>query len=323
MEKWRQIKKNHHYVWAHYLSGWATKGNVYYLTKRGKVACDSIKGLCRAREFYAINRLLPEDVAFIQRWIDKASGFLQEQHRKDLADFIRLSQVWGHISNSDQFKDISDIEEVIRCNSLENKYAVIESEFYPVIELIKSQGISALDSTKNMIILCSYVGHQVTRTKSFRDRSIKAIRQDMQNFHGVEGYVHLLERNWWVLSYILGTNVGAGLFLSRDSCHHILIKNNTKKPFITGGHPVVNVHECVGRSDIDNPPDHMDLWFPIGPDLAYMVNESSNYDHLKNSINEQEVEKFNVAVARQSEGLLIGSTSEIIKEIRSRIGETA
>ncbi|WP_348680410.1 hypothetical protein [Alcanivorax profundi] len=72
MEKWLQIKRNHHYVWTHYLSAWATKGNVYYLTTKEMVACDSIKGVCKDREFYAIHKLSDEDVDFILQWIGKA-----------------------------------------------------------------------------------------------------------------------------------------------------------------------------------------------------------------------------------------------------------
>jgi hypothetical protein len=217
-----------------------------------------------------------------------------------------------------QTREISELKDVILCNSLENKYAVIENEFYSVIQSIKSDGLSALSNSKNMVSFCSYVGHQFARTKSFRDRSIEAIRSNAETEPEFDRYIELTERNWWLLSYFFGTNIGASLYFSREHDHHVLIKNRSSKPFLTGFHPLANVHECVAHAGIRNPPEYLDLYFPLSPTLAYMFNQSSNYNHFRDSIDESGVDFLNEAVARSSDGRVIGNTSEIVEEMRSR-----
>ena len=235
-----------------------------------------------------------------------------------MAGFVAVSDVWRIIEHVRRPEEISELEDVIRCNSLENKYTTIENKFYSVIEAIKEYGSAALNDNSAMLSFCSYVGHQVTRTKSFRDRSIEAIRQGVVGIPDVERYVYLTERSWWLLSYIFGTNVGAELYFSRENDHHILINNCTHTPFITGFHPLTNVHECVSDAGVSNPPEYMDLYVPLTPNIGYMFNQSPDYNHLRDSIDDEEVRFLNTAVSRQSEGRVIGSTSAVIDEIRKQ-----
>lgn len=233
-------------------------------------------------------------------------------------DFILLSRMLEKIDGVPQTREIAELKDVILCNSLENKYTVIENEFYSVIEAIKSEGLSALIDSKNMVIFCSYVGHQFARTKSFRDRSIEAIRSNAEITPEFDRYVELTEKNWWLLSYFFGTNIGANLYFSRKKDHHLLINNRSSKPFLTGFHPLANVHECVAHAGINNLPKYLDLYFPLSPSLAYMFNQSSSYNHFRDSIDEKGVDFLNEAVARSSNGRVIGNTSEIVEEMRSR-----
>ena len=106
MRKYAQIKKNHHYVWSFYLKQWANGKDIYYITKKGKIACDSIKGLSCERGFYKINSLNKSDIEFIQMTSSKSDMHLQKQHNKFLSNFIALS----HISNMCQTSKIRSNE---------------------------------------------------------------------------------------------------------------------------------------------------------------------------------------------------------------------
>ena len=62
MEKYLQIKQWHHYVWGFYLKQWANGNDIYHVTQKGKIACDSVKGLSRELGFYKIKPLNKVDI---------------------------------------------------------------------------------------------------------------------------------------------------------------------------------------------------------------------------------------------------------------------
>ena len=78
------------------------------------------------------------------------------------------------------------------------------------------------------------------------------------------------------------------------------------------------MHECVSDAGVSNPPEYMDLYVPLTPNIGYMFNQSPDYNHLRDSIDDEEVRFLNTAVSRQSEGRVIGSTSAVIDEIRKQ-----
>ena len=76
-----------------------------------------------------------------------------------MAGFVAVSDVWRIIEHVRRPEEISELEGVILCNNLGNKYTIIENKFYSVIEAIKEYGSAALNDNSAMLGFCSYVCH--------------------------------------------------------------------------------------------------------------------------------------------------------------------
>ena len=318
MEKHKQIKRNHHYVWSYYLKSWAKGNNIFYISPSKKIACDSVKGLAKEIDFYKISPLNSDDIDFLKRWSQKSPQFLQDIHLSHLNDFIKLSKISNAISQSGQHsKSLKQIDKAIRHNSLENLHTIYEDLAVNVIRNLAQGNNSLLKSNQNLVAFCAYLGHQMSRTKMFKDNAFKVIKTDTVIAKSYPIYSKLLEKNWWFLSFIIGTNIGMNLYETKDRDNHIFISNNTGVPFVTSDHPIINVHSSLKEIPTGEPPTSADFYIPLSPKYAYMINNSSDYNHLANSIDTETVNKLNRSIYSKSHKTVFGSSGTILKELKA------
>ena len=316
MKKYKEIKRNHHYVWRHYLRRWAKNNNVFYISKSGKVSNDSIKGLAKEIDFYKINLLNSEDVDYIRRFSSHSPEFLQKIHESHLKHFIQLSSISNTILKSGiKSEELESIDNAIRHNSLEDLHSIFEDTAVNVINELSKGNDSILKKNATMIPFCSYIGHQIARTQAFKEQSLKAVKAGMLRTNANPEYLALFEKNWWFLSFIFGLNIGMSLYESKERDKHIFIKNNTATPFITSDNPIINVHKSIaGLAELEAPTE-ADFFIPLSPKYAYMINNSSDYDHLSNSIAVEEVNNFNNAIYKKSYKTVFSSESRVLNEL--------
>jgi hypothetical protein len=320
MEKHKQIKRNHHYVWSFYLKSWATGNDIFYISKKGKVACDSVKGLAKETDFYKISLLNDLDIEFIKNFISKSPPFLQEIHISHLDDFIALSNISSEISKAEPgSEDLSSIKKVIQHNSLENLHSFIEDAAVEVISSLAQGDSECLKSKENMMAFCSYIGHQMSRTKAFKDKSMEAINSIPGIREAYPEHLDLFERNWWFLSFMFGLSIGFSLYESKDRDNHVFITNDTDHPFITSDHPIINMHSSLESIPERQAPDSADFYIPLSPQYAYMINNSPDFNHLANSIDINEVITFNKNIAKKSYGTVFGSSEAVLKTHNKRV----
>lgn len=323
MEKHKHVKRNHHYVWSFYLKSWATGNDLFYITPKGKISQGSVKGLAKETDFYKISPLNDEDVEFIKNFSAKSPQFLQDIHMLHLADFIRLSHVSNRISNLEySSEELSKIDSVIRHNSLENLHSFIENTAVEVVSKLAQGDYDCLKSKDNMIAFCSYIGHQISRTKSFKDKSMETIYSNKASSNILSSHIELLEKNWWFLSFMFGINIGCSLYQSRDQDNHVYIINKTDHPFITSDEPIINLHSSLNKLSEKEAPDFADFYIPLSPKYAYMINNSSEFNHLANLIEADEVMKFNTKIAEKSYKTIFGSTEMSLKFHNKTINPT-
>lgn len=314
MKKHKQIKRNHHYVWSFYLKSWATGNDIFYISKKGKVACDSVKGLAKELDFYKINLLDDKDIEFIKNLSAKSPPFLQDIHLSHLSDFITLSNIYNLISKVGQdSEEFASIQKAIQHNSLENLHSFIEDSAVDVIARLAQGDFECLKSKENMMLFCSYIGHQMSRTKSFKYKSMKAIRENPFISEEHNELLELFEKNWWFLSFMFGLSIGFSLYESRDRDHHVFITNKTVCPFITSDHPIINVHSSLESIPEGQAPESADFYIPLSPKHAYMINKSPNYNHLSESIDFEAVEELNRKIAEKSYDTVFGSTKDVLE----------
>jgi hypothetical protein len=74
---------------------------------------------------------------------------------------------------------------------------------------------------------------QFTRTKQAREAAVAQIGTD---FHGCD-----VRRVMSVLSVLMATALGQGLYRDRKEYRLLLLDNNTDTPFITADQPIINL----------------------------------------------------------------------------------
>lgn len=313
-----EAKKRHHYVWANYLARWGrgTK-NVFYTTNTGKFAHDSVRAIAADDYFYKTTTLTSKHVEVIKGFSRKSPGPLHQQHMSYLNDYLMMQQAETIYRKSGiRNQEVELHLHAMKCNLLENLHASHEKKALPVLATLANEQLDVLQDEQHMLEFMVFFGHQISRTKTFRDSAIQVLsRRTPLEIEVAEAMAHA----WWFLSYIFGMNIGFSLYGGHHNARHALLINDTRVPFITSDQPVVNVHSCVSET-IFAAPEHADFYYPISPRIAYIICDSDRFKPGKNEVDETTVVELNSKVAAQAMVHIIGDTENAIRPFRKYIG---
>ncbi|PPS27005.1 hypothetical protein BVY10_18975, partial [Pseudomonas amygdali pv. morsprunorum] len=313
-----EAKKRHHYVWANYLARWSSgTKNVFYSTKTGKIAHDSIRGIVADDYFYKITMLTSKHVELIKSISRQSPDHLQQHHMSYLNDFLRMQEAEALYRKSGiQNQDAELHLHALKCNLLENLHASHEKMALPVLAALADGQLDVLQDKQHMIEFLAFFGHQISRTKPFRDAALQA--QPRSNAIEIE-VADTMAHAWWFLSYMFGMSIGLSLYTDRHNARHALLINETEVPFITSDHPVVNVHSCVSTTQFVAP-EYADFYYPLSPRVAYIICDSERFTQGKNEVDETTVAELNVKLASQAMVHIIGNTEAAIRPFQKYIG---
>ncbi|KWU18991.1 DUF4238 domain-containing protein [Burkholderia cenocepacia] len=317
--KYLEAKKRHHYVWANYLVRWGrgTK-NVFYTTRTGKIAHDSVRGIVVDDYFYRISTLTSWHIEVIKGFSRKSPDHLHLKHMSYLRDFLKIQQDDEiYRQSSIQNKEIEIHLDAMKCNLIENLHSGHENMALPVLAALADEKLDVMHDKQNMVNFMMFIGQQFCRTKAFRDNALQVLnRRSTLEIEVADAMSH----SWWFLSYMYGMNLGWSLYASRNDARHALLINDTPTPFITSDHPVVNVHSSVSDTEL-SPPEYADFYYPISPRIAYIICDSDRFKHGKNQIDETTVAELNLKQAAQAMTHIIGDTEEAIRPFKKYIGQ--
>lgn len=318
LRKELQVKKRHHYVWANYLARWGNgTSNVFYTTKLGKIAHDSVRGIAVDDYFYRTTALNKKHVSVIKGFSKQSPDHLQKQHMSYLNDFLLMQ----HLETIYRASGIQDQEaeallNASQCNLMENLHSSHEDAALEVLTALADEQLKILEDKQHMLEFMIFLGQQIVRTKAYRDEVLRRLhRRSALEVEVADAVAH----SWWFLSYMFGMNIGFSLFSSRHDSRHALLVNDTDIPFITSDHPVVNVHPCVSETEL-SVPEHADFYYPISPRIAYIICDSERFTPGKHSVHEAVVNEFNSKVAAQAMVHLIGNNDAVIRPLKKHIG---
>lgn len=313
-----EAKKRHHYVWANYLARWGSgTKNVFYTTKTGKIAHDSVRAIVADNYFYKTTTLTSKHVEVIKGFSRQSPDHLQQQHMSYLNDFLMMQQAETIYRKSDiRNQEVELHLHAMKCNLLENLHASHEKMALPVLAALADEKLDVLQDKLHMIEFMAFFGHQISRTKAFRDRAIQV--QPRRNTMEIE-MADAIAHAWWFLSYMFGMNIGFSLYADRHNARHALLVNDTGVPFITSDHPVVNVHSCVSETEF-SAPKRDDAYYPISPRVAYIICDSERFKPGKNEVDEATVVEFNTKVAAHAMVHIIGDAEDAIRPFKEYIG---
>jgi hypothetical protein len=313
-----EIKKRHHYVWAAYLARWGRgTRNVFYTTKNGKFAHDSVRAIVVDDFFYKTTTLNGWHIEVIKSISRKSPNHLQERHMSLLRDFLKMQavQVFYDKSGTKNHEVESQLH-AMQCNVLENLHSAYERSVMPILSALADENLDVLHNKQYMVAFMAFIGQQFSRTKAFRDGAFQVLsRSTAMEIKVADAITHA----WWFLSHIYGINIGLSLFLERHNSRHALLINDSKVPFITSDQPIVNVHECVSETEFVAP-KYADFYYPISPRIAYIICESERFKSGKNNVDETTVVELNSKLAAQAMIHIIGDTEDAIRPFKKYIG---
>lgn len=320
-DKRLEAKKNHHHVWARYMRRWATNGRDVYFTKKNReIGFDSVKSIAVERDFYKVGYLKGDHIELIRLISSFADADLQQQHASYLSDFILIQKLEEKYNQSDVAnEDIDKCLRALKSNGIENYHTAHENEVQNIMERLANRDLSILDDKRNMIDFMMFYGHQITRTKNFKERVVSSL----SIFNDELGFdiQKIANESWWFLGYMLGMNIGRSLYFERHSDTHCLLINDTLKPFITSDQPIVNVYQEVPESLRVLEDHECDHFFPISPNVAYMVNKSDRFPKGVVEVSEGIVDEMNIKIAKSSLVNIISNSEESLVPYRKYIGD--
>lgn len=87
-----QLKRENHYVWANYLKSWSkNNSDVWYTTKKFKIACDSVKAIAKEKDLYRVRYITNEQLQFFLHLSAQSPKELQNLHKSFLDPFLKNS----------------------------------------------------------------------------------------------------------------------------------------------------------------------------------------------------------------------------------------
>ncbi|TRW94656.1 DUF4238 domain-containing protein [Candidatus Methylobacter oryzae] len=131
-------KRNHHYVWQHYLSPWTHDKKIWCL-RNGKMFHTSTENIALERDFYKIKAISQRDIEFIKALASRQHfGALNELNDWWIGTFKSISDLYAcYANNEKQADEVAHKLEVLVHNFEEDYHEIIErtSTNYIRIEL--------------------------------------------------------------------------------------------------------------------------------------------------------------------------------------------
>lgn len=321
-QKYLQAKINHHYVWADYLKRWSQNNrDVYYTTKRGNIASDSVRGIAKERNFYKVTKLDNTHIEIINALSNRSPKYNQKHHKLCLARFLKRQKIQAQLEKSSKNNNekIERFRQTLDSNGLEDLHSSNEKEVQGVLSCLANRDLSILKNDKNIINFCIYIGHQITRTKGFKDSVIIHSAELIRKEHPSVG--EAIGECWWFISYMFGMNIGLNLYNTRHLDKHCMLLNDTDVPFVTSDQPVVNVYKSLSELELIPPADHeCDFYFPISPSVGYMINRSDKCKQGINVVSSDTVSELNIKLSRRANIYIVGSSKESLVPLTKHIG---
>ncbi|TMO25067.1 hypothetical protein CWC28_16675 [Pseudoalteromonas sp. S4492] len=319
MKKEMQIKRKHHFVWSHYLKNWQQEKKVSYINSKGNTSSDSVKGLAREIDFYKISYMTDEEYKLIKLYLRPFIPFIRE-YVLDILDDIRSKLKLAKHLDSSNPEEQHSLTTIYEHNVLEDFHSQFEKNTIEILEYLSKGDISILNDSQNLITFYSFLGHQCARTKAFKEKSLNAIKSEpLQNYLSlnvdedmVNSLITVLDKHWWFMSMVLGTSLGYNIFIADKP--FFLIENKTALPFLTSDQPFTNMY--AKSTSLKIPPKKLDLYFPISPNYAFMVNDTAKYDFFKSTLTIDDVHNFNFAVSSKAYSFLFSNSESSLSFYR-------
>ncbi len=306
------MKKIHqHYVPRFYLKAWATHEQIYCL-RNGKIFRTRLVNVANEKYFYRLRDLTAQDIRVIEELAIKSSPpSLQPLHRNLVTMLTLPLNMKNSVDNSHPlYREFCAELDKVEANMEEDYHAAIEQGLQPAIAAMLAGNIEFYTDEEAACEFFYAMATQYMRTKNIREAVVSrsALRLD--------GYD--INRAWNVLSHIFATNVGWSLFRDRSLFRIVLLDNPFDTPLITGDQPIINLHANLVQDAV---PEKMEWFYPLSSSKAMLLVEAGNTQYPAHTLLvREEVERYNVLIAKNSYEQLFSNSEESLERMKSYLG---
>lgn len=297
-------KRKQHHVWSYYLRPWAPDGSIWCL-RHDRIFHTSLEGVANRRDFYLLEPLSEEELLLARQLalaptpqqVQAANmGWLETLQLPFSMKRMLVETASGHPGDVEAFEEWAH-------NFGENLHSKVEDSFKVHLNSLRNGDTSFYlddeDSADFLHSLCI----QCTRTVGFRNAIMNAIR-------AVKGAdARPLAK---VLAYLFANNMAWVLYAERRQRRLVFVLNMAEIPFITGDQPVVNT--LASDSEPGQEPSELELYYPLGPDLAILITQPGDQRGGEISASQSMVEKFNRCISQSSHEQLYADRRSILEE---------
>lgn len=321
-KKLLEAKKRHHHVWAYYIRGWSIDGRHVFVPvgKDRIIRPENINQICATQHFYRTSPLTSTQISLIKSISSQSkSSILRKEHEFLLNDFIELQNRMKllRISGLPE-SQVHSLEEAIWCNALEDMHGSLERNARSAFNKLRDRMNEKL-TQEELFLFIEYIAHQFTRTKAFRDKSLKSNSKT----NTIPSIVtDTASQCWWFLSYLFGVNLSFDLQTRRRDCILTLLVNDSETPFITSDQPVINIHPALLGENKQQLAEHeLDLYYPLSPTVAYVIGQSGQFPAGVTEVNQTNVHELNIRISKTANDIIISNCAESLRPYRKYIGE--
>lgn len=293
-------KRRHHYVWRYYLKPWACNDKIW-CRMGGAPFCSNLMGVAQRRDFYKLKELTPEDIRFLDAFINKfESDFLREINKGWISSFNMLFEFQRYLDSNEIYEEqVRTHLDELKHNLEENLHAGIEESGKPYLEEILQESVSFFRREKGCLDFIYFLCVQYCRTERQKQKTLDVL----QDSFGVK-----FERIWNVMTHIIATNVGWNLYALRNNYQMVLLKNRSSLEYITSDQPVINTYAFGLKVEA---PEGFDLYYPVSPNLAVYLTDRSEWKNLERvELGESDVDRFNIMMIEKTNKQLFASKKD-------------
>src|ERR1700737_737894 len=126
-------KRRHHHVWQQYLRSWTTDGAIWCL-QNGRIFSTGTPTIAVEKDFYKLQKLTREDIAFIKMLFANAHPLAKRNHAHLLNKLMTPFQIAEQVKRPQDRAKIDQFLDDYASNVLEAYHASIEALFIPSLE---------------------------------------------------------------------------------------------------------------------------------------------------------------------------------------------
>ena len=157
-------KKLHHWVPRFYLKSWADSEGKLWCLQDITIRRSVLRNVAAQNYFYRLNELQPDDIHFIQAFIQNSPEGLKSSHERLLTNFILPFQLKS-IADSPKARElISSLNEEL--------HTLIEQDFQPCLAEMIAGSLSYLEDDKKAAKFYHALAVQYARTNHIKKQKL-------------------------------------------------------------------------------------------------------------------------------------------------------